>query len=188
MAAEACLIHGVDVETFIRCHTDPLDFCIHDKAPRSNRIVSVCDGVETELQNINRYYVSNGGVELVKIAPPVKGAKVGTWKRKAGVSDAEYEDVVRSLQLRADNLDAIGGVPGKDGITHEGVLHPWDDDCVLWDERIHTKAKSKHTERRTSFAKGLQVTVCNTMDDFDMSTINYDYYIAEARKLVDPLL
>ena len=188
MAAEACLIHGMDVETFIRCHTDPLDFCIHAKAPRSNRIVSVRDGVETELQNINRYYVSNGGVELVKIAPPVKGAKIGTWKRKPKVSETEYEDVLRQLEQYANNLDATGGVPSAEGITYEGVLHRWDVDCVLWDERIHTKAKSKHTERRMSFAKGWQATVCNTMDDFDISTINYDYYIAEARKLVDPLL
>ena len=136
----------------------------------------MCDGVETELQNINRYYVSNGGVELIKIAPPVKGARVGTWKRKAGVNDAEYDAVVAEItgpdrpylsQAWSDSLDI-------DGIPH--------------DERIHTKAKSKHTERRTSFAKGWQATVCNTMDDFDMSTINYDYYITEARKLVDPLL
>ena len=73
-------------------------------------------------------------------------------------------------------------------MTYEGVLYPWDAECLFWDERIHTKAKSKHTERRMSFAKGWQATVCNTMDDFDMSTINYDYYIAEAHKLVDPLL
>lgn len=205
MAAEMQLVHGIPVEDFIRCHSEPLDFCIHAKAPRSNTIVSVRDGIETEMQNINRYYVSNDGVELVKIAPPAKGAKVGTWKRKAGVSDAEYDAVVREIWRGAPKWkEGTGWI--IDGVQHDSrSLHPdtangyyymeddgrrvvTDIDGVPWDERIHTKAKSKHTERRTSFAKGWKVTVCNTMDDFDGSKINYDYYIAEARKLVDPLL
>lgn len=184
MAAEAFLVHGIDIETFIRCHMEPLDFCIHAKAPRSNSIVAIRDGVETEMQSINRYYVSTEGVELVKIAPPAKGAKVGTWKRKNGVSDAEYEAVLSEITGNVMYQEYIG----NSYAMLNGQRVKTDIDGVPWDERIHTKAKSKHTERRTSFAKGWKVTVCNTMDDFDPTTINYDYYISEARKLVDPLL
>ena len=176
MAAEASIVYGVDVETFIRCHTEPLDFCIHAKAPRSNTIVSIRDGVETELQNINRYYVTHDGVELVKIAPPAKGARIGTWKRRNGVSDVEYDAVI--AEVTSPNRPYLSQA-WTDSLDIDGVPH---------DARIHTKAKSKHTERRTGFAKDWKVTVCNTMTDFDISTINYDYYIAEARKLVDPLL
>lgn len=176
MAVESYLTHGIPVEDFIMCHVDPYDFCIHAKCPRSNTIVSIDDtGVETELQHINRYYVSNGGVELVKIAPPVKGAKVGTWKRRTGVSDAEYERIV-SEYFNTNYLSTAWSDKEKDA------------DGIPWDERIHTKAKSKHTDRRSSFAKGWKVTVCNTMGDFDMSTINYDYYIQEAKKLLAPLI
>lgn len=170
MAAENFLLHGVPVDEFITTHMEPLDFCLHAKAPRSNRIVAVnADGSETPLQNINRYYVSHDGVELVKIAPPVKGARVGTWKRKNGVSDFEYDSIV--AELRANPVE---GEVDADGLPH--------------DERIHTKAKSKHVERRMGFAKGWKATVCNTMDDFDFSIVNHEYYIREARKLVDPLL
>lgn len=168
-AAEARLVHGTDIGEFIRGHKDPFDFCLRAKVPRSNTLIMEWEelGVDMKLPNILRYFVSTSGGSLFKIAPPAKGAKIGAWKRKSGVSEAEYQRVLGEVGTGGDIVDI-------DGVPH--------------DERIHTKSKSKHTERRTGIAKGWLVTDCSNMDGFDWSLVNYDYYIAEAEKLVSPLL
>jgi len=43
-------------------------------------------------------------------------------------------------------------------------------------------------DRRMSIQKGYLVTVCNSIAGHEFNDINYDYYIAEARKLVDELM
>jgi len=53
-----------------------------------------------------------------------------------------------------------------------------------WDERVCTKNRSTYTERRTSIEQGWLVADCCDASHFDWSNVNYDYYIAEARKLV----
>lgn len=53
-----------------------------------------------------------------------------------------------------------------------------------WDERVCTKNRSTYTERRTSIEQGWLVADCCDADRFDWSNVNYDYYIAEARKLI----
>ncbi len=70
-AAEAHLIHGKDIEEFIRNHDDPYDFYLRAKVPRSSRLVIRSDDGEKLLRNITRYYVSNTGGQLVKIMPPL---------------------------------------------------------------------------------------------------------------------
>lgn len=75
-AAEAHLIHGVNIEEFIRNHDDPYDFYLRAKVPRSSRLVirhRLTDEktMEKSLRNITRYYVSNDGGQLVKIMPPL---------------------------------------------------------------------------------------------------------------------
>lgn len=56
-----------------------------------------------------------------------------------------------------------------------------------WDERIHTKNKSIYEERRIGIHTGQKIKLCNNLDDFDPSDIDYDWYIKEAEKLVNPL-
>lgn len=70
-AAEAHLIHGKNIEDFIRNHDDPYEFYLRAKVPRSSRLVIRSDGEEKLLRNITRYYVSNGGGHLIKIMPPL---------------------------------------------------------------------------------------------------------------------
>ena len=70
-AAEAYLVHGRDIEEFIRSHDDPYDFYLRAKVPRSSRLMLRGDGEEKQLRNITRYYVSNGGGHLIKIMPPL---------------------------------------------------------------------------------------------------------------------
>lgn len=167
-AAEAALVRGVDIREFIVNHTDDYDFMCRAKVPRSNRLVmrwQEYDGAEIELSNIIRYYVSTHGGSLHKIAPPT--GEPGTWKRKAKVSDEVYNAVVREITGGAGDTDSAG---------------------IPWDERIHTKNRSKHTTREMGICVGWRVTDCSNVANFDRSTVNYDYYVAEAEKLVKPLL
>lgn len=149
-AAEKFLIEGSPIEETIKSCIDPFDFMIKAKAPRSNFIL----WGDEQQQNTLRYYVTVEGQQLIKVAPPVKGARVGQFKRKNGISDSFYHEVLKEV---GDN----------------------------WDERIHTKNKSKYTERRTDFESGYLTSICNDVNDFDFSNLNYQYYVDQALKLVD---
>lgn len=83
-AASQFIINGKPVEETIKETTDKFDFMYRTKVPKSSRLVSIDEfGIESEEQNICRYYVSNTGVELVKIMPPIEGKnKIETTWRK----------------------------------------------------------------------------------------------------------
>ena len=109
---------------------------------------------DTEQQRIMRYYMSTDGKPLVKISPPAKGAVVGEYKRANGVDEATFRSVSATL------------APGQ------------------WDERIHTKNRSRHEMRQTALQAGYLVTECNVADRFSFANLNYDWYINEAKKLI----
>lgn len=183
-AAEAALVRGVDIRTFIENHADNYDFMCRAKAPRSNRLVMrwpEYDNAEIDLANIVRYYVSNSGGSLVKIAPPT--GELGTWKRAAKVSDATYAAV---LAENRDNMRQHGYDVNNFGPADHS-LHSTDANGDKWDERIHTKNRSKHGIREMGVCVGWRVTDCSNVKNFDRSTVNYDYYVQEAEKLVKPL-
>lgn len=109
-AAEAVMVKGEKLEEFVMNHTDPFDFMLSIKVPKNSRLEA--NGQVT--QNICRYYVSKGGVQLVKIMPGLKGGP----------------------------------------------------------------------EREFAVQKGWTVTLVNDAELFDWTTVNYHYYIEEARKLL----
>lgn len=53
-----------------------------------------------------------------------------------------------------------------------------------WDGRVCTKNKSKYEMTKTAVVANYNVTLCNNISDFDFSNINYDWYVAEAMKLI----
>lgn len=57
-----------------------------------------------------------------------------------------------------------------------------------WDERIHTKNKSRYETRRIGINTGWGVTICNNLTGRTFEDLNYEWYIQEARKIVTPLL
>lgn len=71
-AAEAQMLHGVGVRTFVHNHDDIYDFMLRAKVPRSSKLVLVKDDTDHPLQNTCRYYMSRKGGRLVKIMPPVE--------------------------------------------------------------------------------------------------------------------
>lgn len=217
-AAEAFLVNGQCVEDFIRNHKDKFDFMCRAKVPRSNQLtmrwtMDDCN-IDIQLATIIRYFVSVDGGSLVKIAPPT--GKAGTWKRKTRVPDVEYNAVMNELQSQMDVADGAGFSDGRvhyvpDTMSDypaghddrsvavknykeswyvivDGVRVVTDTDGTPHDERIHTKNKSKHDIREMSICSGWLTTDCSDADRFDWSAINYDWYIQQANKLVEPLL
>ena len=66
-AAEAFLLHGKPINTFITEHEDMMDFMLRTKTPKTSCLM----WGEKEMQNTTRYYISNGGEQLMKIMPPL---------------------------------------------------------------------------------------------------------------------
>jgi len=177
-AAEAALVHGADIREFITNHTDIFDFMLRTKVGRSDALILTDQaGNETLMQNITRYYISNGqgAGTLTKISPPAKGHKVGSWKRKNGLTDQFYNAVI--AELREISPHDTVQTPAQD----------FDTNGLPWDERINTGNRSKYDTRRTGLNVGWLVMPCNNIKDANRGNINFDYYVAEAEKLVKPL-
>lgn len=87
-AAVAAMVQGCDIESFIKMSTNPFDFMCAVKVQRSDKLY--CG--RTEVQRNTRYYISNDGDPLIKIAPP-KGIE-GAYKKANGISDTEYSRVM----------------------------------------------------------------------------------------------
>lgn len=78
----------------------------------------------------------------------------GEYKRASKVSDYSYDTIMAEIG------------PG------------------VHDERIHTKNKSVHDERKISINAGWLVTICNDLSLYNHADIDYSYYSQAANKLV----
>lgn len=88
-AAVAHLVHGINIEQFIRMCTNPYDFMLGIKTSRGHEIY----WGDQKLGKNTRYYVSTDGRPMVKHVPAI-GA-VGTYKKANGVTDSEYNRVMK---------------------------------------------------------------------------------------------
>lgn len=79
--------------------------------------------------------------------------ELGTWKRRNGITDGEFNRILKEIPAGA------------------------------WDERIHTKNKSKYAAVTTSVESGRLVKVCNRASDFDWRDVDWSYYVSEIEKL-----
>lgn len=99
-AAEAALVRGEDIATFIKAHNDPFDFMLSIKVRKSDSLVLED---ETKLQSITRYYMSTGGKSMFKVMPPLaktpekirRNAVQAGWKVRIvdDASEFRWEDV-----------------------------------------------------------------------------------------------
>ena len=148
MAAVEHMVTGCDIGEFIYSHRNSFDFMCRAKVDRSSTLWIG----DQQVQRITRYYIANDGGTMKKVSPPAKGARVGDFKRKNGITDWEWSQQI----------------PG------------------VWDERYHTKNKSKYEVREMSIESGYRVADCNLAAQFDFRNVNYDWYIDHAKKLVVP--
>ena len=114
---------------------------------------------DRQLQNITRYYISNQGGSLRKVMPPVKGKEVLHFDVYQ-MPDGQ----LFYARLKADYTKAE-----KKG--------------YIWLRKEDRQAP----DRNTDINKGWLVTPCNDLRGVTEFDFNYQWYIEEARKLVDPL-
>lgn len=207
-AAEAALVRGESVREFITKHRDPFDFMCRAKVPRGSRLMLRWPewDVETELQHITRYFVARNGGSLVKVSPPT--GEPGIWKRRAKITDEFYNAVMREIACSVqgsmliyhpDRMDqypaghddrsvAVASYKERWELTMpDGTIVECDAAGTPWDARIHTGNRSKHDTRELSICAGWRVMECADAGDFKWGELNYEWYIAEAEKLVQPL-
>jgi hypothetical protein len=156
---------------------------------------------DEQIQNTSRYYVSTDGDMLKKIMPAA--GPVGSYKRANGVPNHFYNQVIDELIAEVSTGFTPDTAPAyKDMMA-----------MIPWDERIHTKSKTKYEIREQDINTGYTVMIANRLpevfdrvmsEDFDgdggdiadyqdaveeiRSLINYEWYIKQAEKLVNPLL
>lgn len=82
-AVEVALLTGADVADLIEWHSDPFDFMLRAKVPRSSRL-ETSDG--DVLQNTTRYYITHEGPSLVKIMPPLAKSGPDAPERRIGIN------------------------------------------------------------------------------------------------------
>lgn len=90
-AAEAALVHGVDIRSFITGHDDVFDFFLRAKVPRS----TVLEWGGEKVSNIVRYFISTEGRPLEKVMPPA--GPQGAFKRKNGVPEHYYQEILKEV-------------------------------------------------------------------------------------------
>lgn len=78
----------------------------------------------------------------------------------------------------------IGHFKRANGVTKAHYDAVMTETGGAWDERVCTKNKSTYEERRTALQAGWIVAECNDISTFRFENLNYDWYIAEARKLI----
>lgn len=83
---------------------------------------------------------------------------------------------------------AAGGVVGQwkraNGVTKAEYERVTIETGGQWDARVCTQNKSKYEDRRIAFQAGWKVADCTVASDFRFDNLNYDWYIAEAHKLI----
>lgn len=79
---------------------------------------------------------------------------IGEFKKKNGITDSEYRKILATIPK------------GQ------------------WDERIHTKNKSKYGLTETEIEKGWLVKECNVATNFDWNDVDFRYYKEEIEKLI----
>jgi len=167
-AAEAALVNGQDIGDFIRNHKDIMDFMKRAKVPRSSKLVGMHNvplvgETARPLQNITRYYITDArGVELVKLMPPLA-------KNKPTM-------IMYDPTRETDNLYTISSVAEYETAIKDGLVTYNDNEPMIVDPPW----------RRIGIDVGWKVCPCNNLDNMT-APINFDYYIEQANKLVEPL-
>lgn len=101
-AAVENMLYGTDVETYIRSCVNPFDFCCAVKVKRTDKLLWGSQPV----QRNTRFYISLDGQYLTKIMPPA--GPVGRYKRKVGVTEAEYNRVMAETNWEWDERVCSG--------------------------------------------------------------------------------
>lgn len=189
-AAEAHLVNGADIEEFILNHDDPYDFYLMAKVGRGSQLTLESEDHVEVLQKVNRYFASTDGDQMIKTMPPVSRSLNSVIKmelKRLGVVLGESAAAFVHTCMRE-----------KTEVTWEDIR---DNTEVLPSDEMGRMKKYVNFPPKKRLAMALElfqplprrssvcsspVTVHNTLEE--MKNINYDYYIEETKKLVEPMV
>ena len=156
MAAEVYIANGTDPEEFIRKHQNMYDFQLRTKVQRSSKLVLTDElGVDHQVQNICRYYVSTNGMDLIKVMPPLEPFK----EEQVWVNHENMDEVTISSKTDIAKYE-------KKGYTLS-----------------HT-VKTPSLDRRFEIEAGWKCKVTNDIDQFTWD-VDYQYYVERTWKLIN---
>jgi hypothetical protein len=140
-------------------------------------------------KDIREFITSHEDVMDFMLRAKVPRSSVLEWGRQRVANIVRYYvstdgDILEKIMPAAGSVGQWKRANGLTDAYYEAVLAEVGDE---WDERIHTKNKSKYEERRTGINTGWTVMLCNNMEGVIPVDINYEFYIAEAMKLVVPV-
>ena len=79
----------------------------------------------------------------------------------------------------------VGWYKPARGVSHAKYVEWHNSHGNVWNPDIHTKNKSTYAIRKMQICAGWNVAICNRADAFSWNNVNFDWYIAEAKKLID---
>jgi len=105
LALEQYFINNVKPEEFIKNHNNIYDFCLGVKSIGKNKLIHYNTKTleEIPLQKINRFYISNNGLNLLKKLPPLEGKKITKQLDIFG----NVDDGIRESEIEAGWLSTI---------------------------------------------------------------------------------
>lgn len=190
-AAEAALVRGDNIERFVREHlkTNPLDFMMRTKVNRSDELylesnapyeqnpLPYTEYTPEQLKAMDEHNKKRNTEQLHRI-------KLQRVSRYFVSNNGGY--LIKEMNPTADQIKEWHVKPHwrhkVSGETKQATKAP----SGMW---LQCPAPSQiPPQRRIGIEAGSKVTVCNSLTGLDMSDVNIAYYVAEARKLVDPLL
>jgi hypothetical protein len=165
MAAEAALIDNISVIDYL---TDKFGveenkhlFCMRSKVDKSSKCLLVKDGQDLEVQRVTRYFAARVGGDLVKLMKPTK-PQILAWE----AGNHYMHETTGDYQVKRIGVEPSSGKY----------------------QLVAESERRSIPDRRISIEAGCKVQPCNDMKDFDWGNIDLNYYIAQANKLVDPLI
>ena len=132
----------------------------------------------------------------VKLALSLHAA---TQKKRAEIMPVAKTFGLKKLMEAVEYYVSTTGQPlakhappkGKEGAPKRGMGVSEHDYLTImhangwqWDERVCTKNKGVYSTVITNIQAGYLTEICNKADAFRFGTVNYDWYINEARKLI----
>jgi hypothetical protein len=171
-AVEAYLLHGTNIESFIKKHEIAYDFYILGKCDRSSRLLLRTDSGDEYLQRNNRYYASTIGGEIIKVMPPVKKRLTKKLLAQFKKLGAEFDKTELSQIEMALNEMIVFDIAA---LRSQGET----------EARLSALELCQPKKREISQCKESLVTIHNHIED--MIHVNYDYYLNKALKLISEI-
>lgn len=105
LALQEYFINSVPIEQTIKNHQNIFDFCLGVKSIGNNKLISldVKSQIEIPLQKINRYYISNNGINLIKRLPKLENKIANMQLDIFG----NIDDGIREAEVEAGWLSTI---------------------------------------------------------------------------------